>query len=41
MLEGTKDFSTFRASSCSAKSPIKTLKKVKLKKSKSRIQITR
>ncbi len=30
-LVGTKDFSTFRASSCRAKSPIKTLKLVKIK----------
>ncbi len=30
-LIGTKDFSTFRASSCRAKSPIKTMKKVKIK----------
>ena len=28
---GTKDFSTFRASSCKAKSPIKTMKLVKVK----------
>ncbi len=31
-LVGTKDFSTFRASSCRAKSPIKTMKLVKIKK---------
>ena len=31
-LVGTKDFSTFRASSCRAKSPIKTMKLVKVKK---------
>ena len=30
-LVGTKDFSTFRASSCRAKSPIKTMKLVKIK----------
>ena len=30
-LIGTKDFSTFRASSCRAKSPIKTMKSVKIK----------
>ena len=29
ILEGTHDFSTFRASSCSAKSPVKTLSKIK------------
>ena len=37
LLLGTHDFSTFRASSCGAKSPIKTLKKVSIKKSKERI----
>ena len=30
-LIGTKDFSTFRKSSCRAKSPIKTMKSVKIK----------
>ena len=39
ILQGTKDFSTFRASSCSAKSPVKTLAKVKIKKSKDKIEI--
>ena len=39
MLEGTKDFSTFRASSCRAKSPIKTMKSVKIKYSKNKIEI--
>jgi len=38
-LIGTKDFSTFRASSCRAKSPIKTMKSVKIKFSKNKIQI--
>ena len=38
-LIGTKDFSTFRASSCRAKSPIKTLKLVKIKSLKDRIEI--
>ena len=38
-LIGTKDFSTFRASSCRAKSPIKTMKLVKIKKQKSKIEI--
>ncbi len=38
-LIGTKDFSTFRASSCRANSPIKTLKLVKIKSSKNRIII--
>ena len=32
ILEGTHDFSTFRAASCSAKSPIKTMNSVKIKK---------
>ena len=38
-LVGTKDFSTFRASSCRAKSPIKTMKLVKIKSLKNRIEI--
>ena len=38
-LIGTKDFSTFRASSCRAKSPIKTMKLVKIKSFKNRIEI--
>ena len=38
-LIGTKDFSTFRASSCRAKSPIKTMKLVKIKKQKNKIEI--
>ena len=38
-LVGTKDFSTFRASSCRAKSPIKTMKLVKIKCSKNKIEI--
>jgi len=38
-LLGTKDFSTFRASSCRAKSPIKTMKLVKIKSLKNRIEI--
>ena len=32
LLRGTHDFSTFRSSSCQAKSPIKTLNKVSVKK---------
>ena len=32
LLRGTHDFSTFRAASCGAKSPIKTLKKASIKK---------
>ena len=38
-FEGTKDFSTFRAASCRAKSPIKTMKLVKIKTSKDIIKI--
>jgi len=38
-LVGTKDFSTFRASSCRAKSPIKKMKSVKVKSSKNKIEI--
>ena len=38
-LVGTNDFSTFRASSCRAKSPIKTMKSVKIKSKNSRIEI--
>ena len=38
-LIGTKDFSTFRSSSCRAKSPIKTMKLVKIKSYKNKIEI--
>jgi tRNA pseudouridine38-40 synthase len=38
-LLGTKDFSTFRSSSCNAKSPIRTMKSIKIKKIKGRIEI--
>ena len=38
-LIGTKDFSTFRASSCRAKSPVKTMKLVKITSSKKKIKI--
>jgi len=38
-LVGTKDFSTFRASSCRAKSPIKSMKIVKIKSFKNKIEI--
>jgi tRNA pseudouridine38-40 synthase len=38
-LLGTKDFSTFRASSCNAKSPIRTIKSIKIKLIKNRIEI--
>ena len=39
LLLGTLEFSTFRASSCGAKSPIKTLKKVSIKKNGDKIVI--
>ncbi len=38
-LVGTKDFSTFRASSCRAKSPIKTMKVVRIQSLKNKIKI--
>ena len=38
-LVGTNDFSTFRASSCRAKSPIKTMKSVKITSKNNRIEI--
>ena len=38
-LVGTNDFSTFRASSCRAKSPIKTMKSVKIKSKNNNIEI--
>ena len=37
-LIGTHDFSTFRASGCNAKSPIKSIKSVKIKKIKNKIE---
>ena len=40
ILKGTHNFSTFRASSCQAKSPTKTLKKIIIKKDKSKIVFT-
>ena len=39
-LEGTRDFSTCRSSSCGAKSPIRTLDKVVIVKKESKITIT-
>ena len=39
-LIGTHNFSTFRSSSCQSKSPIKTLKKVQIKKDKNKIIFT-
>ena len=38
-LLGTKDFSTFRSSSCNAKSPIRTMKSIKIKSKGGRIEI--
>ena len=38
-LLGTKDFSTYRASSCNAQSPIRTMKSIKIKSIKGRIEI--
>jgi tRNA pseudouridine38-40 synthase len=38
-LLGTNDFSTFRSSSCNAKSPIRTIKSIKIKGVKNKIQI--
>ncbi len=40
ILEGSHDFSTFRASSCSAKSPIKKINSIKVKKIENKIIIT-
>ena len=37
-LLGTNDYSTFRSSSCHAKSPIKTIKSIKIKSSKNKIE---
>jgi len=38
-LVGTHDFSTFRASNCSAKSPIRTINQIIVRKSKNRIKL--
>jgi tRNA pseudouridine38-40 synthase len=40
ILKGTHDFSTFRASSCQAKSPVRTIKTVSVKKVKDKIVFT-
>ena len=37
LLLGPHDFSTFRASSCGAKSPIKTMEKISIKKNKEKL----
>jgi len=39
LLLGTHDFSTFRSSSCGAKSPIKTIEKIFIKKNKNKITL--
>jgi len=39
LLLGTHDFSTFRSSSCGAKSPIKTMDKIIIKKNKDKITL--
>ena len=39
LLLGTHDFSTFRSSSCGAKSPIKTMEKISIKKNKDKITL--
>ena len=39
MLLGTHDFSTFRSSSCGAKTPIKTMEKISIKKNKDKITL--
>ena len=39
ILEGTHDFSTYRASSCSAKSPIKKMLPIKIRKKNDRIRV--
>ncbi len=36
---GIQDFSTFRASSCNAKSPVRTMKLIKIKYTKNRIEL--
>ena len=40
LLQGKKDFSTYRSSSCGAKSPIRTLEKVIIGKNKNKIIVT-
>ena len=39
LLLGTHDFSTFRASSCGAKSPIKTMEKILITKNRDKINL--
>ena len=38
-LLGTNDYSTFRSSSCQAKSPIRTIKSIKIRTLKNKIEI--
>ena len=38
-LIGTNDFSTFRASTCRAKSPVKTMKSVRIRSNNNKIDI--
>ena len=40
LLQGTKNFSTYRSSACGAKSPIKTLEKVLITRNENKIIIT-
>jgi len=39
LLLGTHDFSTYRAASCEAKSPVKTMEKILIKKNKDKISL--
>ena len=40
LLKGTHDFSTFRASSCVAKSPVRTIKNITISRRKNKITLT-
>ena len=40
ILKGRHNFSTFRSSSCQASSPVRTLKKIMVKKNKNKIILT-
>ena len=39
LLLGTHDFSTYRAASCGAKSPVRTMEKILIKKDKDKISL--
>ena len=39
LLLGTHDFSTYRAASCGAKSPVRTMEKILIKKNKDKISL--